>query len=79
MFKNKMANKLKIKKNLLLGWKLSLVRIIPGILVGGIISLFELSAENPQLKELTVMIGALLLILYIDGLLVNKYKKWIFK
>lgn len=74
-----MTNKLKIKKNLMLGWKLSLVRIIPGLIIGGVLSLFELSVENPQLKEVSIMIGALLLILYFDGLLVNKYKKWIFK
>lgn len=72
-------NKLQIKKNLKLGWKLTLVRLIPGVIVGGVLSWFKLSAENPGLRELLVLGGALLILLYSEGFLVNKFKKWVFK
>ena len=71
--------KLEFTKNLKLGWKLALMRIIPSAFVGLVLSWFTLSTEIPGFKELLVLGAAILFLLFSEGFLVNKWKKWVFK
>ena len=74
-----MANKLKIRQNLKLGWKISLVGIIPSLIVTPLFYIPNLSMDAPGLKEIIILGSAVFLNLFLLGFFVNKWKKWIFK
>jgi len=76
--KNKMP-KNKFNKNLKLGFKLSLVGIIPSLVASTLFYFPNLSMDSPGLKEGLILGGAIIINLYLLGLFVNKWKKWIFK
>jgi len=72
-------NKLQIKKNTILGIKLNLVEIIPGIIMIGIFAVSGVEPEAMTLWSGIVLGFSLVAGLYFTGFFVNKWKKWIFK
>ena len=74
-----MKNKLQLKRNTLLGLKLNIVEILPGIAVIGIITLSGIEPEVMTLWSGIVLGFSLVAGLYLTGFFVNKFKKWIFK
>ena len=71
--------KLKLKKNILLGLKLNIVEILPGI---AMILIFAVSGVEPEAMTLWsgIVLGfSLMAGLYLSGYFVNRWRNWIFK
>ena len=69
----------KFSKNLKLGLKISLVGIIPSLVASSLFYFPNLSMDSPGVKEGVILGGALIINFYLLGLLINKWKGWIFK
>ena len=72
-------NKLQIKKNTLLGFKLNLVEMIPGAIMIGIFAISRVEPEAMTLWSGIVLGFSLVAGLYFTGYFVSKFKKWIFR
>ena len=73
-----MADKIKLKKNLKLGFKISLVGVIPAVISGLIFELTNFPPETMGLYSGVVLGFVIFLNLYLTGFFINKWKKWIF-
>jgi len=72
-------DKLQIVKNQKLGFKLSLVHVIPTLVSGLVLTLFKFEYEPMTFFKGVVLGFAIMLSFYLYGYFVNKWKKWIFK
>jgi len=72
-------NKLQIKKNVILGFKINLVEMIPGAIMIGIFAISRVEPEAMTLWSGIVLGFSLMAGLYFTGFFVNKFKKWIFR
>ena len=72
-------DKLQLKKNTILGIKLNIVEMIPGMIMVGIFAVSRVEPEAMTLWSGIVLGFSLIAGLYFTGFFVNKFKKWIFK
>jgi len=72
-------DKLQIKKYLLVGLKLNIVEILPGLAMIGIFAVSGVEPEAMTLWSGIVLGFSLMAGLYLSGFFVNKWKQWIFK
>lgn len=68
-----------IKKYMKIGFKLSLVEVIPGLISGVVLLIFGFNPEAMASKEYIALILASLVNLYSIGYFVTKWKQWIFR